>query len=79
MHKNNKADSKPFYKNTDSEIIVDKKEHSENWDNVWIIAHDPNNKTGKLKLLVNNKNTWNLIKVNKEYFASYQKKVIMRR
>lgn len=60
-------------KGTDSEIIVDKKGHSEDWKSTWIIAHDPNNDTGKLKLIVE-ENVWNMIQVSQKYRASYEKK-----
>ncbi|GIN87580.1 hypothetical protein J6TS2_39660 [Heyndrickxia sporothermodurans] len=60
-------------KSTDSEIIVDEKGHSKDWNSTWIIIHDPNNETGKLKLIVE-KNLWNLIQVGQRYRASYEKK-----
>lgn len=74
QHKKTSAEEKLFYKDTDSEIIIDKKEHDADFKKVWIIAHDPNNNTEKLKIIVNDNNTWNLIKVNEKYFASYEKK-----
>jgi hypothetical protein len=39
----------------------------------WAIALDPNSKEKKqFKLTVDSRNTWNLIEVGKEYFASYE-------
>jgi hypothetical protein len=73
-HQKAAAEGKLFYKDTDSEIIIDKKEQDADFKKVWIIAHDPNNNTGHLKIIVNDQNTWNLIRVNERYFASYEKK-----
>lgn len=69
-----KAD-KEYYKGTDSQIVVDEKKHSEDWKKTWIIAHDPNNSPSeKFEIIIEDKNTWNLININNKYFASYEKK-----
>ncbi|MGV3466028.1 MAG: hypothetical protein ACO1OT_12135 [Heyndrickxia sp.] len=69
-----------FTKSTDSEIVIDKKAHSQDWKSTWIIVHDANDKNAvKLKLIIKDQNTWNLIQLNKRYFASYERKGSMEK
>ncbi|QQZ08760.1 hypothetical protein [Heyndrickxia vini] len=70
-----KRSDSTHYKVTDSQITVDEKKHSEDWKKTWIIVHDPNNSPSeKFEIIIEDKNTWNLINIKTNYFASYEKK-----
>jgi len=60
---------------TSSDLYVVKKAHSKDYKKAWIIAFDPNSDSGKkeIKIMVKEPMVWNLIEVNKRYFASYSK------
>lgn len=59
---------------TTSDLYVVKKEHSKDYKKAWIIAFDPNSKDKKeIKIMINEPMVWNLIEVNKSYFADYSK------
>lgn len=58
-----------------SYIQIVEKEHSDDNKEAWIIAFDPNNQTksDSIKILVDEPMVWNLIEVDKTYFANYTK------
>jgi len=64
------------FTSTSSDLYVDKKTHSKDDKEAWIIAYDPNSNTEieRNKNVVQELMVWNLIKVNKSYFSSYSKK-----
>lgn len=61
---------------TTSQLFVVEKGHSDDYKEYWIMAFDPNNQTKEeaFKIVVENEMAWNLMEVNRKYFASYQKK-----
>ena len=60
---------------TASMLVVNEKGHTDNYDEYWIKAYDPNNQTKDeaFKIMVEDEMVWELIEEKKEYFSSYQK------
>lgn len=60
---------------TTSYLQIVEKGYSDDYKEAWIIAFDPNNQTKNesIKIIVAEPMVWNLIEVDKTYFASYSK------
>ncbi|MCM3638877.1 hypothetical protein M3152_14335 [Sporosarcina luteola] len=60
---------------TTSFLKVTEKGHSDNYEEYWIKAYDPNNETEDVafKIMVDEVMVWNLIEEDKEYFTTYSK------
>lgn len=60
---------------TFSTIKVIDKGHNDKLKQYWIKAYDPNNQTidNAFKIIVDDENLWNLIEVNRQYVADYNK------
>jgi hypothetical protein len=63
------------YSSTGSLLKIVEKGYSTNFKETWIIAYDPNNQTKQqtIKIIVEESMVWNLIDINKTYFATYSK------
>ncbi|WP_168121845.1 hypothetical protein [Paenibacillus sp. HB172176] len=56
-----------------SYIMVDEKGSNPNEDKYWIKTHDPNNEENlSIVIYIEDSNVWNLIELEKEYFAGYE-------
>lgn len=60
---------------TTSFLKITEKGHSNNYQEYWIKAYDPNNHTEDeaFKIIVDEVMVWNLIEENKKYFTTYTK------
>ena len=63
------------YTSTTSYLQIAEKGFSDDYKEAWIIAFDPNNKNKNesIKIIVAEPMVWNLIEVDKTYFASFSK------
>lgn len=63
------------YSSTTSMLVVIEKGHSNDSEEYWIKAYDPNNETQEeaFKIVVNEVMAWNLLEEEVKYFATYGK------